>query len=134
MLHLAQGREARKDDASVGLGWEESKTGFIALLNPNALASRQPQYLPEHRLLSFLGKKICHFIHDFHPNWIARLGLPDSNEQLVHHLQQRILRRIQPLRDPFSDLFWCISARCTRRGGGGVHGPTMHNGHSTSPS
>jgi hypothetical protein len=26
-----------------------------------------------------LGKKICHFIHDFHPHWIARLGLPDTN-------------------------------------------------------
>jgi hypothetical protein len=74
--------------------------GYIALLHPNALTSRQPEYLAEHKLLSFLGKKICHFIHDFHPHWIARLGLPDSNgkhNQLGLHVQQRILRRIQPL-------------------------------------
>ncbi len=55
------------------------QTGYLALLHPNALGLRQPQYLAEHRLLSFLGKKICPFIHDFHPKWIARLGLQDSN-------------------------------------------------------
>jgi hypothetical protein len=53
-------------------------TGCIALLHRNDLASRQPEYLAEHRLLAFLGKKICHCIHDFHPKWIiTRLGLPD---------------------------------------------------------
>jgi hypothetical protein len=72
------------------VGGGRHQTGSIALLHPNALASRQPQYLAEHRLMSFLGKKICHFIHYFHPNSIARLGLPDSNgqhDQLVHHMQ-----------------------------------------------
>ncbi len=34
----------------------KNQTGYIALLHPNALASRQPQYFAEHRLLSFLGK------------------------------------------------------------------------------
>jgi hypothetical protein len=78
----------------------KNQTGYIALLHPNALASRQPQYLAEHRLLSFLGKKICHFIHNFHPNWIARLGLPDSNgqhDQLVHHMQQRTVSSLSRL-------------------------------------
>ena len=67
--------------------------GYIALLHPNDLASRQPEYLAQHRLLAFLGKKICHFIHDFHPKWIARLGLPDSNGQ--HGQIQDVLARFQ---------------------------------------
>ncbi len=73
---------------------------IIALLHPNDLASRQPEYLAQHRLLAFLGKRICHFIHNFHPKLITHLGLPDSNGQhdkLVHYMQQMILRRIQPL-------------------------------------
>ncbi len=83
-------------------GGGTNSRGYIAsaLLHPNDFALRQPAYLAQHRPLAFLGKKICHFIHDFHPKWIARLGLPDSNgqhDQLAHHMQQRILRRIQPL-------------------------------------
>jgi hypothetical protein len=46
------------------VGGGRHQTGYIALLHPNALALSQPQYLAEHRLLSFLGKKICYFIHD----------------------------------------------------------------------
>ena len=71
-------RRAEKPDKMTHhlTGGGKHSNGYIALLHPDALASRQPQYLAEHRLLSFLGKKICHFIHDFHPHWIARLGLP----------------------------------------------------------
>ncbi len=62
-------------------GAARHNTGIMALLDPIALAARQPEYLTEHRLLSFLGKMICHFIYEFHPNWITRLGLLDSNWQ-----------------------------------------------------
>jgi hypothetical protein len=70
----------------------KNNLGYISLLHPSKLASRQPKYLAEHRLLLFLGKKICHFIHDFHPHWIARLGLPDTNgehDQLGLHVVER---------------------------------------------
>ena len=33
--------------------------GYIALLHPNDLASRQLEYLAQHTLLAFLGKTIC---------------------------------------------------------------------------
>ena len=39
----------------------KNQKGYIALLHPNSLASRQQEYLAEHKLLSFLGKKICRF-------------------------------------------------------------------------
>ncbi len=32
-----------------------NSTGYIALLHPKNLASRQPEYLAQHRLLTFLG-------------------------------------------------------------------------------
>jgi hypothetical protein len=69
-------------------------------LHPNDFASRQPEFIAQHSVLAFLGKKICHFIHDFHPDWIARLCLPPANgehNQLIPLIQMRILRRIQPL-------------------------------------
>ena len=81
-------------------GGGKHDTGYITLVHPNRLASRQPEFLAQHRVLAFLGKKICHFIHDFHPDWIARLCLPPSNgehNQLIPTIQTRILRRIQPL-------------------------------------
>ena len=79
-------------------GGKNNAGGYIALVHPAKLRTRQPAYLDQHKLLAFLGKKICHFIHDFHPDWIARLGLPVSNgqhDQLFPHMQDRILRRIQ---------------------------------------
>ena len=81
-------------------GGGNNDTGYITLVHPNRLASRQPEFLAQHRVLAFLGKKICHFIHDFHPDWIARLCLPPSNgqhDQLIPTIQTRILRRIQNL-------------------------------------
>ena len=53
--------------------------------------------LAKHQILSYLSKKICCFFHDFHPEWIARLKLPDSNgehNQLRKHHIDRILRRL----------------------------------------
>ena len=53
--------------------------------------------LAKHQILAFLSKKICCFVHDFHPEWIARLNLPDSNgehNQLRKHHIDRILRRL----------------------------------------
>jgi hypothetical protein len=38
----------------------------MALLHPNRLASRQPEFLAQHSVLAFLGKIICNFMHDFH--------------------------------------------------------------------
>ena len=38
--------------------------GYIALLHPSVLASRQPQYLAEHRLLSFLF--LACYLHNSH--------------------------------------------------------------------
>jgi hypothetical protein len=85
---------------SLAGGGDNNKGGYIALLHPYELASRQPEFIAQHSVLAFLGKKICHFIHDFHPDWIARLCLPPSNgqhDQLIPTIQTRILRRIQNL-------------------------------------
>ncbi len=77
MQTLAKGGKARnKAHHLIWVGTHNM--GYLALLHPSDLASgsRQPEYLAQHRLLAFLGKKICHFIHEDHnsipigsPNW-----------------------------------------------------------------
>ena len=66
-------------------------------MHPSKIASLQPEMLAKHRILAYLAKKISCFVHDFHPDWIARLNLPDSNGQhnqfKKHHID-RILRRL----------------------------------------
>ena len=71
--------------------------GCTSLVHPSKIASLQPEMLAKHRILAYLAKKISCFVHDFHPDWIARLNLPDSNGQhnqfKKHHID-RILRRL----------------------------------------
>ena len=69
----------------------------VHLVHPSKFASLQPEKLAVHKILAFLGKKICCFVHDFHPDWIARLNLPLSDglhNQLQPHQVDRILRRL----------------------------------------
>ena len=73
------------------------KSGNMALVHPSKISTLQPELLAKHRILKYMSKKICCFIHDFHPDWIARLNLPDSNgehNQLKNHHIDRILRRL----------------------------------------
>jgi hypothetical protein len=63
----------------------------------------QPEKLAAHQTLAFLGKKICSFVHDFHPDWIELLNLPVSeglHNQLHQQQLDRILRRLV---NPFWD-------------------------------
>jgi hypothetical protein len=45
-----------------------NRNGCTALLHPDNLSAHQPEFLAQHRLSAFLGKKMCHLIHDFHPD------------------------------------------------------------------
>ena len=60
-------------------GGDTHGNGLTAIVHPSKIASLQPNMLTESPTLGYLGKKICHFVHDFHPRWIARLHLPDTN-------------------------------------------------------
>jgi hypothetical protein len=79
-------------------GGDNHGNGMTAIVHPSKIASLQPNKLSESPTLGYLGKKICHFVHDFHPLWIARLHLPDTNgehNQLDRLHFDRILKRLQ---------------------------------------
>ena len=78
-------------------GTNSNGRGNIALVHPSKISRHQPGMLAKHSILAFLSKKISCFVHDCHPDWIARLNLPDSNgehNQLKKHHIDRILRRL----------------------------------------
>ena len=78
-------------------GTNNNAKDSVHLVHPSKIASLQPEKLAVHKILAFLGKKICCFVHDFHPHWIARLNLPLSDglhNQLQPHQVDRILRRL----------------------------------------
>jgi hypothetical protein len=78
-------------------GTNNHRKDSVHLVHPSKIASLQPEKLAVHKILAFLGKKICCFVHDFHPDWIARLNLPLSDglhNQLQPHQVDRILRRL----------------------------------------
>ncbi len=60
--------------SSVGGG--NNRLGFTALESPLWFKSGPPHYVADHPMLCFLGHKIAHFLHDFHPEWFPSLGLP----------------------------------------------------------
>ena len=79
-------------------GGDNHGQGITALVHPSKIASLQPSKLSESPTLGYLAKKICHFVHDFHPRWIKRLHLPAPNgehNQLDRQHFDRILRRLQ---------------------------------------
>jgi hypothetical protein len=79
-------------------GGDKHGQGITALVHPSKIASLQPSKLSESPTLGYLGKTICHFVHDFHPRWIKRLHLPAPNgehNQLKRQHFDRILRRLQ---------------------------------------
>jgi hypothetical protein len=78
-------------------GTNNNAKDSVHLVHPSKIASLQPEKLAVHKILAFLGKKICCFVHDFHPDWIARLNLPLSDglhNQLQPHQVDGILRRL----------------------------------------
>ncbi len=77
---------------------------LVSLVHPSQIASLQPEKLAAHQISAFLGKKICCFVHDFHPDWIARLNLPVS-DGLHNQLHRQQVDRI--LRDSDSDGYTC---------------------------
>jgi hypothetical protein len=64
-------------------GGDTHGEGCKALVHPSKIESLQPEMLGKHQILAFLEKTICCFqvVHDFHPDGIARLNLPDSTWQ-----------------------------------------------------
>ncbi len=72
--------------------------GGTAIVHPSKVALLQASKLAESPTLGYLAKKICQFVHDFHPHWIARLHLPETNgehNQLDKRHFDRILRLLQ---------------------------------------
>ena len=79
-------------------GGDTHGDGCTAIVHPSKVAKLQPSKLAESPSLGYLAKKICQFVHDFHPLWIARLHLPETNgehNQLDRRHFDRILRRLQ---------------------------------------
>ena len=82
------------------LGGSQNHRGYhygTSIKHPSKISKDQPEMLAKHKILAFLAKKISCFVHDFHPGWIARLNLPDTNgehNQLKKHHIDRILRRL----------------------------------------
>ena len=79
-------------------GGDTHGDGCTAIVHPSKVANLQPSKLAESPSLGYLAKKICQFVHDFHPLWIARLHLPETNgehNQLDKRHFDRILRRLQ---------------------------------------
>ncbi len=78
--------------------------GFTALENPLWFKRGPPHYVADHLVLRFLGHKITHFLHDYHPQWFPSLGLPQSNgkhNQLTPFHVKKMLRRLQQRQDQF---------------------------------
>ena len=46
-------------------GTNNNKRNCVHLVHPSKIASLQPEKLAVHKILAFLGKKICCFVHDF---------------------------------------------------------------------
>ncbi len=84
-------------------GIDKCGNAQVSLVHPSKFASLQPEKLAAHQILAFLGKKICCFVHDFHPDKITRLNLPVSDglhNQLHPQQVDRILRRlVHPFRE-----------------------------------
>ena len=84
------------------VGGGNNKTGFTALENPLWFKHRPPYYVKDHSVLQYLGKKIAHFLHDYHQDWFPRLGLPPTNGRHNHlfpsHVK-RLLRRLETSQD-----------------------------------
>ena len=80
-------------------GGDTHGDGSSALVHPSKIASRQPEKLAALKELAYLGPKLCYFLQDFHPDWIARMQLPKSDRGEHNHLKKhhfdRILRRLQ---------------------------------------
>ena len=75
--------------------------GFTALamtIGTRDSSADDSDYVKEHPPLKYLCKKIGHYLHDFHWNWFAIVGLPPSNEnhkQLHGSDIRRQLRHVQ---------------------------------------
>ena len=72
--------------------------GFTALENPLWFTHGPPSYVKHHSVLQYLGKKIAHFLHDYHRDWFPRLGLPPPNgqhKQLFPFQIKKLLRTLQ---------------------------------------
>jgi hypothetical protein len=62
----------------------------------------KPTLLANYPLLSYLSNKIVHFLVDYHPDWIAQLGLPPTDglhRQLETHHFHRALERLELMPD-----------------------------------
>ena len=80
------------------VGGEKNSCGFTALENPLWFKRGLPRDVTDHSVLRFLGHKISHFLHDFHPEWFPSLGFPPSNgkhNQLTPFHFKKLLLRLQ---------------------------------------
>jgi hypothetical protein len=88
------------------VGGGKNARGYTALENPIWFKQGPPHYVADHSVLHFLGHKISHFLHDFHPKWFLSLGLPPSNgkhNQLTPFHVKKLLRRLQRSQDHRQD-------------------------------
>ena len=84
------------------VGGGTNKLGFTALENPLWFKRGPPSYVKDHPVLEYLGKKIAHFLHDYHRDWFLRLGLPPTNgkhKQLTPFHIKSLLRRLEKSQD-----------------------------------
>ena len=96
-LHLRDCDHVRADPAEVRV----LDLAVIAAFESDLLDS--VDVILQKFFVSWIVGPFCepNFIHYFPFHWISRLSLPNSNgnyDQLVHHMQQRILQRLKSRR------------------------------------
>ncbi len=79
------------------MGGDNHGNGCTAIVHPSKVALLQPSKLAESPSLGYLAKKICQFVHDFHPLWIARLHLPETNGEHNQLDKRHFDRTLRPL-------------------------------------
>ena len=87
------------------VGGGKHARGFTALENPLWFKRGPPHYVADHLVLRYLGHKIAHFLHDYHPEWFPSLRLLPSNgkhNQLTPFHVKKMLRRLQQRQDCFN--------------------------------
>ena len=88
-------------DDTLSSRWWHCCRGFTALgttIGPRESSANDTDYVKEHTPLKYLGKKIAHYLHDFHHHWFASFGLPllnESHKQLHGSDIRRLLRCVQ---------------------------------------
>ena len=105
-------------------GGDTHGNGSNAIVHPSKIALLQRSKLAETPALGYLAKKICHFVHDFHPLWVARLHLPETNGEHYCSSLSSCMMMATYVR---SSVLWWMSCTTTLMAGTCAHSHNIWN-------